>query len=173
MPNPQNVKIVEETTALFKEAQAIYFTDYKGLNVKMMNQLRSEFFKNNVEYKVLKKTLTKISGEQAGYENFDGLIDGQMAVAFANDDPVMPARILKQFLKDNKTASIKLTGCLFEGVAFDASKVDSIADLPTRDELIAKFARTLNAPMTNMVNVLQASMRKVVNVMNALKDTKE
>eukprot|EP01156_Anaeramoeba_ignava_P002363 Anaeramoba_ignava/a218200_74.p5 GENE.a218200_74~~a218200_74.p5 ORF type:complete len:174 (-),score=24.98 a218200_74:2922-3443(-) len=173
MPNPQNIKIVEETTAMFKEAQAIYFTDYKGLSVKVMNDLRGEFFKNNVEYKVIKKTLTKISGENAGYENFDNLMDGQMAVAFANDDPVMPARILKKFIKDNKLTNLKLTGCLFEGVPFDATKVDSIAELPTRDELIAKLARTLNAPMTNVVNVMQASMRKVVNVLNALKDKKE
>jgi len=173
MPNPHNIKVVEETREMFKQAEAIYFADYKGLNVKLMNELRGEFFKNNVEFKVVKKTLAKIAGQEAGYENFENLMDGQIAVVFANDNPVMPARILKQFLKDNKTASVKLTGCIFEGVAFDSSKVGSIADLPTRDELIAKFARTLNAPMTNMVNVLQASMRKMLNVLNALKDTKE
>lgn len=173
MPNPQNIKIVEETSVKFKEAQAIYFTDYKGLDVETMNELRSEFFKSNIEYKVVKKTLTKIAGEQAGYEDIDGLMDGQMAVAFANEDPVVPARILKKFIKDNKLQNLRLTGCLFEGVPFDASKVDSIAELPTRDELIAKFARTLNAPMTNVVNVMQASMRKVLNVLNALKDKKE
>lgn len=173
MPNPHNIKVVEETTEKFKQAQAIYFTDYKGLSVAMMNELRGEFFKNDVEFKVVKKTLAKIAGANAGYEKFDDLMDGQMAVAFANDNPVMPARILKQFLKDNKNVKISLTGCIFEGVQFDSSKVSSIAELPTRDELIAKFARTLNAPMTNMANVLQASMRKMLNVLNALKDTKE
>lgn len=173
MPNQHNIKVVEETKQKFEKAQAVYFTDYKGLNVELMNELRGEFFKNNVDYKVVKKTLARIAGEQAGYENFDGLMDGQMAIAFASDDPVVPARILKKFIKEKKLESLKLTGCVFEGQQFDATKVASIAELPTRDELIAKFARTLNAPMTNVVNVLQASMRKVLNVLNAVKDNKE
>lgn len=173
MPNPQNVKTVAETKEKFEKAQAIYFTDYKGLNVALMNKLRSEFFKNNVDYKIVKKTLTRIAGKEAGYENFDHLIDGQMAIAFANDDPVIPARILKKFIKDNKLETLAVTGCIFEGQQFDREKVALIADLPTRDDLIAKFARTLNAPMTNMVNVLQASMRNVLNVLKALEEKKE
>ncbi len=173
MPNPQKIKIVAETKEKFQQADAIYFTNYKGLNVKLMNELRSEFYKGNVEYKIIKKTLTKIAGKEAGFDNFDHLIDGQMAVAFAKEDPVLPARILKKFIKENKLKNLELTGCIFEGVLFDKEKAASIADLPTRDELLAKFARTLSAPMTNMVNVLQASMRNVVNVMNAVKDKKE
>jgi len=96
-----------------------------------------------------------------------------MAIAFASDDPVVPAKILKDFIRDNKLDVLKLTGCIFEGQMFDREKVASIADLPTRDELIAKFARTLNAPMTNMANVLQASMRNVLNILKALEDKKE
>ncbi len=173
MPNPTKVKIVEETKEKFENAQSVYFTDYKGLDVELMNKLRSEFFKNNVDYKVVKKTLTRIAGKDAGYENFDDLMDGQMAIAFAKEDPVIPARILKDFIKENKLETLKVTGCIFEGEHFGKDKVATIADLPTRDELIAKFARTLNAPMTNVVNVLQASMRNVLNVLNAIKDKKE
>ncbi len=173
MPNPQNIQVVAETKEKFEKAEAIYFTDYKGLDVELMNRLRGEFFKNNVEYKVVKKTLTKIAGEEAGFENFENLMDGQMAIAFASDDPVVPAKILKDFIRDNKLDVLKLTGCIFEGQMFDREKVASIADLPTRDELIAKFARTLNAPMTNMANVLQASMRNVLNILKALEDKKE
>lgn len=173
MSNLHNTKIVEKTTQKFKEADAIYFTDYKGLNVQLMNELRSEFFKNNIEYKVIKKTLTKIAGEEAGYKGFEHLMDGQMAVAFVKEYPVKPAKILRQFIKDNKLESLKMTGCIFEGSFFDATKVNSIADLPSRDELIAKFARTLNAPMTNVLNVLKTSMGNVLGVLNALKDKKE
>lgn len=173
MPNSQNIKLLAETVERFEKAQAIYFTDYKGLNVKLMNQLRSEFFKNNVDFKVVKKTLTIIAGKEAGYGDFDNLINGQMAVAFANDDPVMPARIMEKFIKDNKLTNLKITGCIFEGVKFDQTKVAMIASLPTRQELIAKLARTLNAPMTNMVNVLSASMRKVLYALTALKEKKE
>ena len=173
MPNSQKIQKVAETKVLFEKAQAIYFTDYKGLNVKLMNELRSEFFKNDVEYKVVKKSLTKIAGQEAGFEDFDNLMDGQMAIAFANEDPVVPARILNKFIKDNKLKSLKITGCIFEGVKFDKDKVVTIATLPTRDELLAKFARTLNAPMTNMVNVLSASMRNVLYALKAVNEKKE
>jgi large subunit ribosomal protein L10 len=75
MPNPQNIKKVAEAKEKFSQAEAIYFTDYKGLNVKLMNELRSEFFKSNVDFKIFKKTLTKIAGEEAGYANFEHLMD--------------------------------------------------------------------------------------------------
>ena len=173
MANPQKVQVVQEVTEHFTNSSAAYFADYKGMNVDLMNQLRSEFYKADIEFKVYKKTLTKLAAKNAGFDNIDELIDGQMAVAFAKEDAVLPARLVRDFVKENKVKHFKLTGCILEGQYFGSDQVGSLADLPSRDELIAKLARTLSAPMSNMVGVLSASMRDVVGVLNSLKDKKD
>ena len=173
MPNPKKVKFVEELNEKFEKAKAIYFTDYKGMDVETTNNLRSEFFQNEIDYKVAKKTLTRRAAKQAGYEDIDELIDGQMAIAFTYDDPVVPAKLITKFVEDNELETLKITGCIFEDEYFGPDKVDQIKDLPTRDQLISKFVATLNAPMAKLVQTLNASMSNMVNVLKALKDKKE
>ncbi len=173
MPNPQKEQVIQEISSKFASSDAVYFTDYKGLNVELMNDLRSEFFKAGIEFKVYKKTLTKIAAKNAGYDKIDDLIDGQMAIAFAGEDAVYPAKLMRDFIKEKKIDTLTVTGCILEGQYFGADRVSSIANLPTRDELLAKLARTLSTPMVNVVNVLQASMRNMVGVLSALKDKKE
>jgi large subunit ribosomal protein L10 len=173
MPNPKKVKFVEELNDKFSRAKAIYFTDYKGMDVETVNNLRSEFFKNEIDYKVAKKTLTRRAAKQAGYDNIDELIDGQMAIAFTYDDPVIPAKLITKFIEDNEMESLKITGCIFEEEYFGKDKVDQIKDLPTREELLSKFVATLNAPMAKLVRTLNASMVNFVNILKSLKDKKE
>lgn len=173
MPNPKKIEFVKELNKKFEKAKAIYFTDYKGMDVETNNNLRSEFFKNEIEYKVAKKTLTKLAAKQAGYEDIDELIDGQMGIAFTYEDPVIPAKLITDFVEDNDLECLRITGCIFEDEYFGQDRVDEIKDLPTKDELITKFAATLNAPMTKLVQTLNASMSNVVNVLKALKDQKE
>ncbi|MCF7885919.1 MAG: 50S ribosomal protein L10 [Candidatus Marinimicrobia bacterium] len=173
MPNPKKIKLVEALNEKFAKAKAIYFTDYKGMDVETTNNLRSEFFKNDIDYKVAKVTLTKRAAEQAGYKDVDQLIDGQMAIAFTYDDPVIPAKLITQFAEDNELETFRITGCIFEDEYFGQDRVDQIKDLPTRDELMSKFVATLNAPMAKLVRTLNASMSNFVNVLKALKDSKE
>ena len=173
MPNPKKVKLVKDLNEKFEKAKAIYFTDYKGMDVETNNNLRSEFFKNEIEFKVAKVTLTKMAAKDAGYENIEELVDGQMGIAFTYDDPVIPAKLITDFIDDNDLECLRITGCIFEDEYFGRDKVDEIKDLPTKDELMAKLASTLNAPMTNFVRTLNATMSNFVNVLTALKDQKE
>ncbi len=173
MPKPKKTEIIKAVGDKFSKAKGAYFTDYKGMSVSQMNDLRGEFFEADIDYNIVKKTLTKRAAKKAGYDDIDALIDGQMGIAFSYDDPVVPAKVISSFLKKNKVESPRITGCIFEGQYFGADRVSEIKNLPSRDELIGKFMGTLNAPMGNLVNVLRSSLSNLVGALNALKDKKE
>ncbi len=173
MPNSKKIETVNSISEKMSKSQSAFFTDYKGINVEQINELRTEFYKSGIEYKVVKKTLTKIAAKDAGYENIDDLLVGQMGIAFSYDDPVSPARIITKYVKDNKMNNFKITGCIFEGDIFTEEKVKQVVDLPSRDELLASLLGTLNAPMGNLVGILNAGMSNFVGVLKSLSEVKE
>jgi len=173
MPKPKKTEIINAVGDKFAKAKGTYFTDYKGMNVDQMNELRGEFFEADIDYKIVKKTLTKRAAKEAGYNEIDGLIDGQMGIAFSYEDPVIPAKVISSFLKKNKLESPRITGCIFEGQYFGPERMPEIKNLPSRDELMGKLMGTLNAPLGNLVNILQSSLSNLVGALNALKDKKE
>ena len=100
MANQQKIDIVNQAIDEFKNSQGIYFTRYTGMSVPQITELRKAFSSNSVNYKVIKNTLTKIAAKEAGYEGkFDELLENQVAIAFS-EDPVAPARVIKDFLKE-------------------------------------------------------------------------
>ena len=102
MPNQHNINIVESLTEKLKKASSIYVTDYLGLSVEEVTELRRNFFKNGVEYTVVKNTLAKISAKNADLENIDDMLTGPTAVAITYDDPTTPAKVIKEFNKNHK-----------------------------------------------------------------------
>ncbi|MGC9363470.1 MAG: 50S ribosomal protein L10 [Fidelibacterota bacterium] len=172
MPNKKNLKIVEEVTDKFANAKSIFFTNYKGLNVEQMNTLRGELHSANIDYKVAKKTLSRIAAKNAGFESIDQLIDGQMGIAFGYDDPVSPGKIIAEFIKKNKLENLNITGCIFEKEIYTADKIDAIINLPTRADLLAMLLGTLSAPMSQLVGTLRGSMSHLVGVLRSLRDKK-
>jgi large subunit ribosomal protein L10 len=172
MPTPQKIQIVEETSKRFKESSGIYFTKYTGMNVSQATDLRRKFKDNSIEYVVTKNTLTKIAADNAGYEKgvFDKILDGQIGIAYAKEDPTAPARVLKDFVKENK--AFEVVGLYFEGELFDPEKYKELANLPTKDVLLAKFASALNQPMTTLAGTLNGAMSKLAGTLDSLKNTK-
>ena len=171
MPTAEKEQIVKDTSQKFQDASAIYFTDFLGLDVEEINNLRSEFFKASVDYQVVKNRLTKLAGKDAGYEDgLDELLTGPTAIAFANDDPVAPAKIISQFAKDHENLTIK--GAFFEGERISAEKLDAIAKLPGQEELLQNLLAGLQSPMRNLVNVLSSSMQKMVFALTQVKEQK-
>jgi len=173
MPNPKKVEFVDNLTQKFEDASAIYFTNYKGMDVQTTNELRSIFFENDVEYKVAKKTLTKMAAENAGYDDIEELIDGQMAIAFTYEDPVIPAKLITKFSEDNGLDYFEITGCIFEDQFYPTEKIDEIKELPTRKELITQFANVLKSPMRKLLQTLNSPMNNLVNTLKSLKEDKE
>ena len=167
MANENKIKVVQNTENRFKESSGIYFTNYSGLNVKQATDLRKKFKENSVDFIVTKNTLTKIAAKNAGFEGkFDDLLNGQVAIAFS-EDPVAPARVIKDFLKENKD-SLEVTGVFFEGELYDADKYKQLASLPSKEVLLSQFVSCLNSPMFKLVSTLNSSMSKVVFALKAI-----
>jgi len=172
MPNVKNLKAVEEVADKFNRAKAVYFTNYKGMSVEQINNLRGELVAAQVDYKVAKKTLSRIAAKQAGFESIDALIDGQMGIAFSYDDPIAPGKIITEFVKKNKLENLKITGCIFENELYGADRVGVIINLPSREVLLSRLLSTIAAPMSNLVGTLNATMSQMVGVLNSLSEKK-
>jgi len=171
MPTAEKVAAVEKMTKQLSESKSVFLTDFTGLNVEEITELRRAFSGVQVEYKVVKNTLAKRSAKEAGCEDIVEYLNGPVAMAFGIEDPVAPAKVIKEFSKKNE--KLKLKACLFEGVMFGEDKLDQIANLPTRDEVLAKVCGVLNAPIANLAFALNGVLSQFVYAINAVKEQKE
>ncbi len=174
MPNQSNINSLEMIREKVNNASSLYFTDYVGLTVEETNALRSLFNAADVEYRVLKNRLVNIAVKENGYEGLEDVLKGPTAVAFGNADPTAPARVIKEFLKKEGKVKEKpaVKGVVFEGQVLDASFYLKLANLPSKEELLAKLLGGLQSPMQNTLSVLQAPMRNLVGVLMSLKESK-
>ena len=172
MPNEIKLEIVEKSTSELKDATGIYFAKYTGMSVVQATQFRKLCRETNVTYSITKNTLIKIAAKNAGYDDkFDDILQGQIGIATSIEDPIAPARIIKKFNKEHDDI-LEVVGVCVEGNLYDSEKYKALADLPTREELITKFAGMLNQPMTNLASVLGATMRKFAGTLTSLKEQK-
>ena len=168
MPNAKNIKKVDELTEKLERAKGVYLTDYIGLNVQDITDLRREFYENDVEYLVTKNTLLKIAANNSNLNDLDSVLNGSTAVAFSYEDPTSPARVIKKFTKDNELPKVK--GIVIDGELIDGSDFDRIANLPTKEESIAKFAALLQSPLLKLIWALKSPMSDMTNMLNNLKE---
>ena len=168
MPNTKNIKKVDELTEKLERAKGVYLTDYIGLNVQDITDLRREFYENDVEYLVTKNTLLKIAANNSNLNDLDSVLNGSTAVAFSYEDPTSPARVIKKFTKDNELPKVK--GIVIDGELIDGSEFDRIANLPTKEESIAKFAALLQSPLLKLIWALKSPMSDMTNMLNNLKE---
>ena len=173
MPTPQKTEIINDLTQKFQSSSGIYFTRYTGMNVAKITELRRKFRENEVSYFVSKNTLTKIAAHNAGYEDrLNDLLNGQIGIAYVAGDATAPARVMRNFEKGNKDATLEVIGLVFEGELVSAEKYKELANLPSRDELLAIFVGTINQPMSKLVGTLNGSMSKLMGILNSLKENK-
>ncbi|MBO8126534.1 MAG: 50S ribosomal protein L10 [Firmicutes bacterium] len=171
MARPEKEALVAELTEKMSSAKSIIITDYRGLNVAAVTELRKMLREAGVEYKVAKNTLTRMAASNAGIEGLDEYLKGPTAIAFGLEDPVSPAKILSKFAKDHKELEIK-AGVL-EGQIIGLDQIKSLADLPSKEELLSMVARAFQAPIASWVNVLQAPLRKFVYAVDAVRRKQE
>ncbi|HAA90671.1 MAG: 50S ribosomal protein L10 [Thermoanaerobacterales bacterium 50_218] len=163
-------KVVAEIEERLKSAKAAIFADYRGLNVAEATQLRRKFKEAGAEFRVVKNTLTRIAASRSGIEGIDEFLIGPTAIAFGFDDPVVPAKLLVEFIKENQKLEIK--GGLIEGKVVKAAEVKSLADLPSRDVLISRVLGGLQAPIAGLQFVLKGPLQKLVYVLRAIEEQK-
>jgi large subunit ribosomal protein L10 len=165
------VENVEEIKEKISKAQAVVLVDYRGLNVDQLTELRSNYRKAGVEYKVYKNTMMRFAFKDSGLEEFNQFLKGPNAIAFGYDDPVGAAKVTAEFAKNNDKLEIKAG--IVDGKIIDIDGVKSLAELPPREVLIAQALGGLNAPIQGFVNVLQGSIRSLAIVLNAIAEKQQ
>ena len=156
MPNAKVLEskkaVVETLSAKIKEATSVVFVDYKGITVAQDTELRKMFREANVEYTVVKNTLTRFAAKENGYD-FDQVLNGTTAMASTTEDPIAPARIVCEFAKKNKLP-LSIKGGVVEGSVLSAAELNSFGELPSKNALVASVLGTFLAPISSLAFVL-------------------
>ena len=163
MANIQNIQAkaaqVEEVTSKIQAAQSLVVFDYRGLNAEEVTNLRSDMRKAGVEYVVLKNGIVERAAKAAGIEDsFCEMLKGPSAFAFGVEDAVAPAKVLKDAIKKYKKCEIK--GGLINGVVTDAAGMNTLADLPSREVLLARMLGSMLSPVSGLAIVLDQIAKK-------------
>ncbi|MBC9719307.1 MULTISPECIES: 50S ribosomal protein L10 [Streptomyces] len=166
MATTEKVTAVEEITRDLRNSNAAVVTSYTGLSVAQLKQLRRSLGEN-AQYRVVKNTLTKIAAQEAGFSALDEHLKGSTAVAFVTGDPVEAAKGLRDFAKDNPALVIK--GGVLDGKALSADEIKKLADLESREVLLAKLAGAMKGKQTQAAQVFQALPSKFVRTAEALR----
>ncbi len=166
MVRPEKVREVELLTEKLSQAESVVFVDFRGLNVAQAQDLRNQFREVGVEYRVVKNTLLGFAAEAAGLHGLDGILEGPTAIAISYDDVTAPAAEVKKF--SQKAGVLEIKGGILEGSFIGAQEVRRLADLPSREELLAQVARCFAAPMVRFASVAQAPMRDLAYVVSEI-----
>ena len=169
----QKQSTVAELTEKLSQAKGAVLINYRGLTVAQDTKLRRKFRENGVEYRVIKNTLTRIAAKQMGIEGMEPYLEGPTAMAYSAVDPVAPAKIISEFIKESRLQNIEIKAGLVEGKVIDANGVKALANLPPREVLIAQVLAGFQTPIVGFVNVLQGTIRNAVYVLDAIRQQKE
>jgi len=162
----QKEQLVKDLSEKIKAGKVMIFSDYSGTSMAKMKNLRDELRKTGSSYKITKKKLIELAFKNAGIETDVKNMEGQIGVAIGKADEVSAAKVLANFAKENENFKI-LQGVL-EGKIISKKEVSALAALPGRDELMAKFVGSVNAPISGFVNVLAGNLRNLVRVLRAV-----
>jgi large subunit ribosomal protein L10 len=164
-------QIADELRDRFSKSAIIVVTDYKGLDVAAMNDLRRKLRAEEIEYRVVKNTLLVRASEDNDVALIKDHFKGPSAVALSYDDPVAPAKVLSQFAKDNDKLEIKVG--VMNGQVLDVKAIMALAKLPSREVLLGQLLAALNAIPEKFVRTIAEVPRSLVSVLAAIRDQKE
>ena len=150
--------IVAEISEAIKDAQSVVLVDYRGLTVEQDTNLRKQLREAGVTYKVYKNTMMNFAFKGTDFEQIAPYLEGPSAIAISTTDATAPARILAKFAKDAKALEIKAG--VVEGNVYDATGMQAISQIPSRDELISKLLGSLQSPITNFARVMNQLAEK-------------
>ena len=171
MNKNEKLESIAEAKELIQNATAIYLTDYSKINVADISGLRNQFRKDGVTYRVFKNTLFKRALVESGkFEKLAEHLEGMTGFAFASTNPVAPAKIIKKYNDTSQKFSLK--ACYIETQYFDGSKLAELAELPTKDELIAGIMGSLNSPAAGIVGSITAVIRNLISVIDEVSKKK-
>lgn len=170
-PKPKKVETVQALSDKVGRASGIYFTDFRGLTVAEMTDLRRQCFQNHVDYVVCKNTFSRRVLKEKGYDGVLSLLEGPTALAFGYQDGTAPAKILWDYSAKNDKLVIK--GALLEGKLISAADVKAIKDLPSREVALAMVIGALFGPVQGFHGVISGVLRDFVSVIDQIIEQKK
>ena len=168
MPTAEKIATIDEMTEAIATSKAIVLADFTGLDVASVTELRNKCREASVNYQVVKNRLAKLAAVEVGLGVLEGHLSGPTAVAFAQDDPIEPARIIQKFIDGGGKLVIKAG--VMDGKLLGADEVERLASLPSRDELIAKTIGAIQGPLYGLSAVLTGLLRNLVGTLSALEE---
>ena len=167
MNRAQKEEMVASIRSDLENAKSVILANHTGIDVNTVNELRSEFRANNVKYRVVKNTLAKLAIRDTDLQEIADLFRGPTAIAFSDEDAVSPAKVIKDFAKENDEYEVR--GGFLDGSALDAEGVKKLADMPTKDEMRATVLRLFESVPTKFVRTLNAAPNEFVRLLSARK----
>lgn len=171
MPNQRNVELVKKTKEMLDASEGFILTEYRGLTVSELTELRKKLREDGCEYKVIKNTLLRIALKELGYPDFDSYLTGPTAVAFAKEDVIKLAKDLVEFSKEKEKLVVKAG--FVEGQVLSSEDVKKISQLPTKEELLAKLLGSLKSPLYGLASVVVAPIRGLAIALSEIAKQKE
>jgi large subunit ribosomal protein L10 len=169
MPTQAKAAVIDEITERFQQSSAAVLTEYRGLTVAQLTQLRRSLGEGS-SYAVVKNTLTKRAADSIGFSDLGPLLNGPTAIAFIEGDPVTAAKAIRDFAKANPALIVK--GGVVEGRTVDATEVTRLADVESREVLLAKLAGAMKGNLTKAAGLFQAPLSQMARLAEALKEKK-
>ena len=171
MPTPEKVQVVADIRDRLEGAEAVFLTEYRGLTVKAVQELRRSLRASGADYKVVKMSLTKLAAEEAGFDGMADFLSGPTALAFAQSDPVATAKALKEFSKTHDVFMVK-AGFL-SGNILTPEEISKLAEIEPREVLLAMIAGAAKAPLFKAAGMFGSFTRDAASMFSQLLDRKE
>jgi large subunit ribosomal protein L10 len=168
----KKVRQVDLLTDKLSKAKVAVLTDYRGLTVAQMEDLRSRLRTADVEFRVVKNTMARRAAAESGNEALESELKGPIAIAFGYDDLGTPAKLLADFVRTTRL-KLDIVGGLVEGRVFGPEQIRQLADLPPREALLAQLLGTLQSPIAQLVGAVQAPVQELVGLLEARKNQLE
>ncbi|MFN3344354.1 MAG: 50S ribosomal protein L10 [Chloroherpetonaceae bacterium] len=167
MKREQKEKVIASVAEKLKKAQGVYLTDFTGLTVEEISNLRNEFRKAGIEYRVVKNTLIKKAMQEAKVsDKIFSALKNSTGLAFSYEDPIAPAKIIKKFASENE--KLKFKAATIDGVVFESKQLNEVAGMLTKAENIARAIGTVNTLVAGVPRTIHAVMRNLVNVLDQI-----
>lgn len=161
---------VSQLKEKFNSAKSLFLTDFRGLNVQEMTELRRELKKQGAEYEVTKNTMIRRAAQETGFEGILDYLRGPTGLVFSYQDPISPAKVLYQVY--NKVEKPRIKVIWLDGRLFDQNHLKTLAVLPSREVILAQILAGINSPLASFVGSLQAVMRDFVGILDAIREEK-
>ena len=172
MPTEEKIQAVDEMAELLQRSKGVYLADFTGLDVPAVTQLRKKLFSEQVSFRVVKNRLAKLAAAKAGVEGLLDALEGPTGLVCTEEDPIAPAKLLSDFAKETDgKPRIKLG--ILEGELFVEDQIQALAELPSREVLLAQIVPGLQSPVSGLVFTLAGILQSLVGTLQAVADQKQ